>query len=222
MLCGRTPSGCLRLWRGTDVTNFPLVTVALLEASVADSFTRALKRVTRAYWGGFISRDLFDYTFSNEINHYLYRAFLMGARDMGVSESELLSSERFICRLKIAGQMAQIRPFAEFIEDNSMARGGKLPKLYARLSLWTNQFLAMRNFARMLVGGNKKAIWILGPTEHCSSCLKLAGLVFRASEWRAAEVYPQSPDLECKGFKCQCQLKPTDAARSAGEVPAIP
>jgi hypothetical protein len=54
--------------------------------------------------------------------------------------------------------------------------------------------------------------WVLGATAvHCSDCLRLNGQVHSASEWRAAGISPQSPDLECGGWNCDCRLYPVDA-----------
>lgn len=49
--------------------------------------------------------------------------------------------------------------------------------------------------------------WRLGATErHCRDCAHLNGQIHRASEWRAAGIMPQSPDLECGGWNCDCSL----------------
>lgn len=50
--------------------------------------------------------------------------------------------------------------------------------------------------------------WKIGQTEkHCSDCLHLNGQIHRASEWAAAGIKPQSPDLECGGWHCDCRFE---------------
>jgi hypothetical protein len=57
--------------------------------------------------------------------------------------------------------------------------------------------------------------WKYGDTiEHCESCSDMVAVgVQSAVYWRdqqAAGIYPQSPDLSCSGFHCDCELEPTD------------
>ena len=55
-------------------------------------------------------------------------------------------------------------------------------------------------------------VWRLGNTrEHCADCLRLDGQVHTADEWRRAAIRPQSPNLECGGWNCDCRLEPTEA-----------
>lgn len=49
--------------------------------------------------------------------------------------------------------------------------------------------------------------WELGNTEeHCTDCLALNGQVKTSSEWLSAGIAPQSPDLECGGWLCDCKF----------------
>jgi len=50
-------------------------------------------------------------------------------------------------------------------------------------------------------------VWRVGVTDHCPTCLGLNGTVLTQEEWRimtARGIYPQSYDLACKGYHCQC------------------
>lgn len=50
--------------------------------------------------------------------------------------------------------------------------------------------------------------WRLGATEqHCTDCASLDGQTMTVSEWKAAGIQPQSPDLECGGWRCDCRLE---------------
>lgn len=90
-----------------------------------------------------------------------------------------------------------------------------------RVRLWVNKSTAAFNMGKLfkepirLDDGTIEEIryrWDLGATEkHCGSCLSLNGRVMTASEWRDAGIRPQSPDLECGGWLCDCGLSPTDA-----------
>ncbi len=54
-------------------------------------------------------------------------------------------------------------------------------------------------------------MWVYGDTKHCTDCEGLNGVVLTAEEWRQSGIQPQSPDLECGGWNCQCQWIPTDS-----------
>jgi hypothetical protein len=92
----------------------------------------------------------------------------------------------------------------------------------SRLPMWINRYTEVVNTAKIMAGADRKLKWVLGPTEHCSSCLKLAGKVKRGSVWIASGIQPQSRSLECGGFNCQCSLQPTTDRASAGRLPSIP
>ena len=92
----------------------------------------------------------------------------------------------------------------------------------SRIPMWINTYRDVVNTAKLMAGANVKLIWVLGPTDHCSSCLKLAGKVKRKREWLSAGIQPQSRALECGGFNCQCSLQPTSERASPGRLPSLP
>lgn len=61
-------------------------------------------------------------------------------------------------------------------------------------------------------------MWQLGRTEnHCSDCLHLNGQIHTAEEWRAADICPQSFQLECEGWRCDCRLVQVPGYTGTGE-----
>lgn len=83
-------------------------------------------------------------------------------------------------------------------------------KIITRLrNLWVNNAIGTADIARTFDRTDGLYIWELGSTEeHCTDCLALNGQIKRASEWRAAGIQPKSPDLECGGWNCDCELIP--------------
>jgi len=68
-----------------------------------------------------------------------------------------------------------------------------------------------------LTVSNKKEFVANGILVHnCHDCSKYAGKVKRASYWQKIGAHPQSPDLECKGIKCDCRLSVTTKPLSRG------
>ena len=101
--------------------------------------------------------------------------------------------------------------------------GGKLDPLMQRAELWALRYQDVKTRGRMMACGDQKFKWVLGPTEHCSTCAKLAGLVHRGSQWRNY-VLPQNPpneQLECGGWNCRCSLEPT-TERASRRYPPLP
>lgn len=88
-------------------------------------------------------------------------------------------------------------------------------KLQNRLNLWVNKAGQMYNqgliyqppFYNFETGLLEEALftWKLGQTEqHCKDCLEFTQLILPASAWRRLPP-PQSPDLECGGWYCDCR-----------------
>lgn len=119
----------------------------------------------------------------------------------------------------VLAQYEFIEPFYRNIVD---ARVDQTPiePLLTRAPLWANRYTEAYNTARALIaektGG--KLQWKLGRTEkHCVTCFGLNGLVAYAYEWSELDVKPQNapnPILECEGWRCDCELTPTDRRRS--------
>lgn len=82
-----------------------------------------------------------------------------------------------------------------------------------RMQLWSNRYTDVKNRA-VITGGKRtggKYRWLLGATEkHCTHCADYAGQVKTAVEWddiyRTLGHRPQSRELECKGYNCDCWL----------------
>lgn len=96
-----------------------------------------------------------------------------------------------------------------------------------RVGLWTNKLKAAFSLGQIFRepirfdDGTVEEFryrWKVGPTkEHCTDCSSLNGRVMTASEWRAAGIKPQSPDLACKGWQCLCEFELTDDPSGGAE-----
>ena len=117
--------------------------------------------------------------------------------------------------------MEDARPgFADQIEANSKANGGKLTPLLTRAKMWSNRYNAIVTIAQQVSCADKKFKWHLGPTEeHCGDCLTYAGRVHRGSVWASVGAAPQSRSLACGGWNCLCALSPTTDRASGGRPP---
>jgi len=98
--------------------------------------------------------------------------------------------------------------FGTEIAQKSKANGGLLTPLYNRAEIWLGRWEGVKMQAAVMACGDEKREWVLGPTEHCPACLKLAGQVRRASFWHAKDIRPRvhmawylGGPKGCKGFR---------------------
>lgn len=189
-------------------------------------FRMNIRAVVRGLWKGFIDRDQFFDGMMRAIQRGFNQAAQEGAKQFGVTPSEFTPEERLALEAVINTQLQFIAPFGQFVEENSQVNGGKLGRSFARAQMWINQYNSVKNQAAVSAAGDRKMIWLLGATEeHCTSCLKLHKKVKRASFWQKQGVRPQNApneSLECGGWKCDCDLVPTDEPLSRGPLPGLP
>lgn len=203
------------------------ITRPIQEAGGIDRYRMELRRPVRGYWAGEADFVTFYDMMETAIRQGLTGAWREGAKDMGIDPDELTDAEQAALEEMIRTEQSHIGDLAERVEAGSKANGGKLQPLFDRVeSMWVLRYQDARNKARAMAGADKKLMWELGRTEkHCSSCLKLAGRIKRASQWLAAGILPQNPPnskLECGGWQCDCRLVPTDEPSSRGPFPKLP
>ena len=191
----------------------------------AVTYCKSLRDNTRALWTGSIDFDQYWEAMTATIKRRLPQAWHEGALEAGILPVDLTPNERMALQNAIVDEMSHITKFAAAIEEGSRARGGKLKPLLSRTAMWCNRYEELRMKARALAGADMKVRWDLGDAEHCKSCLRLDGKVKRNSYWLRKGILPKvagAPYLECKGFKCQCTLTPTDERCSPGPLPKLP
>lgn len=191
------------------------------ELSVA-SYGASIRAAVRGLWRGDIDQSAFIDTMLSAINRGLEQAWREGARECGIGPDERTTQEEAALVQLQNRSIASVQSFGIAISQATRADGALLRPHLNRAASWTNRYNEARNLARSMACADQKFTWVLGPTEHCSSCLKMAGKVKRASQWDAREIRPQHPDLECGGWRCQCQLQQTDAPLSRGPLPGLP
>lgn len=77
-----------------------------------------------------------------------------------------------------------------------------------QVQLWVNKTLKSFYYTGIRYGApSARFRWTLGATEHCKSCLSLAGKELTVAEWDEIEMFPQSSRLACRGWFCGCSLK---------------
>lgn len=191
----------------------------------SDQYARDIRGIARALWAGVLAYDQAFDLMVTTIRIGITRAWHEGAKSVGILPAELTATEQLALSNLIYTETSYIDGFLSAVETNNKASGAKLGAALTRAALWGNRYEDAKNQARLAAEGDPKLKWELGPTEHCSTCAKLAGKVKRASTWLAHGVQPQNPpnpSLECQGWNCKCILLPTDDRLSPGPLPKVP
>jgi len=196
-------------------------------ASGEPDYALSIRSAARGLWSAAIDYyDFFD-AMTASIRRGLTRAWHEGAASAGIEPDELTPEEKLTMENAIVQEWSHVHGFAIWIEANSKARDVRLGVVLARAALWAGRYRDVVNLARTKASNDPKLKWQLGPTvEHCSTCeTKLDGKVKRASYWTRMGVRPQNPPndrLECKGWRCACELIPTTEPGSKGPLPRLP
>lgn len=165
------------------------------------------------------------------IRRNITRAWLDGAKECGIAADELSQTERAELGRFILLQRFHIGGLADDIvaaRDASIEKHGKLvpptePKrsvTRGRIGMWVNRWAEAKALATSFACADQKAQWFLGATEkHCRTCAGFDRRVYRWSTWRENGALPQTRNLACGGWRCDCRLETTSERITAGRFP---
>lgn len=185
------------------------------------SYQSQLKGIVRSLWKGDIDRRSFNAQMNSAIKFGLLDAWAAGERVCGITGEDRTPEEFRALNKLIDQDLSHISDFGAWVKANPKGTM-KLQPLLSRTTMWSNRWNEAKNLAQAIACADQKFVWRLGPTDHCSTCLKMNGKVKRASQWAAVDVRPQHSSLKCKGYRCQCTFEPTDAPVSKGRIPSMP
>jgi hypothetical protein len=185
------------------------------------SFRRNLRASVRGLWNGALTKRQALTTFRRAIERAIEMAWTEGAAECGIQEDELTVDELTARDEFIFEQNEFATGFIDTIAANSKANKGQLTPLLQRAEMWVNRYDDAKNQSKSLACADEKGEWFLGPTEkHCPSCSGFEGRVYRYSTWAANRALPKSICLACNGFRCQCDIRPTNKPITRGKFPS--
>lgn len=190
--------------------------------SGADSFRSNIRSAIRGLWGG--STDLLNFVnmMSLAIQRGYTAAWEDGMRSSGLEFSDITQEERDRLALEIGSQNHYLVGFGMAIEDQSKAKKGALGPLFERGELWVGRYSAVRGIAMSMANTDKKLKWVMDVTkEHCPSCLRLNGRIYRNSIWKKYNIYPRMNRLACRGYRCGCRFEITTDKVTPGRPPQV-
>jgi hypothetical protein len=180
----------------------------------AEYYEAQLTRLVKSLYKGNMDELEFVQVFGDLIDGQLTKAWYEGLAENGLTKDDMTEEWQAILDGVLASEHDSILGFADEIAAASELTGEPIDPYLARVQLWANRYEDVKNQAIMASAEEKtKLEWIYGDTEHCGTCAQLNGVVAYASEWDRAGLHPQQPPngmLECGGWRCQCQLAPTD------------
>ena len=189
----------------------------------SSGYRSSLRNAVYGLWSGKIAYNEFVDMMESTVDGGLHTAWKEAMESLGIPFSERTMDEEIELGKIILEQFGYIDGFGEYILANNKASGSKLGDLSHRLDMWANRYNEVYNRALAMAGQNMPLEWVMGATEHCATCQSLSGKVKRASFWEKfrAEtgIYPQSSELQCKGFNCACSLLPTNKPLTRGRLP---
>lgn len=195
--------------------------IARVRVKALQDYDNTLTRIISIYINDLMTHPGgadFAVEFAAAIDAGLNEAWRLGLRE---NDAEMTEEWQEIVDGIIAEERSHIPDLAEYITEvvgRAESIGDAITQARNRLSMWITRYTDVYNQAILASAEEKtKMMWIYGDTDHCSTCAALNGLVAYAREWDEAGLHPQSPPnerLECGGWKCQCELVPTDERRS--------
>jgi len=102
----------------------------------------------------------------------------------------------------------RVLPFA----NNIYAEIDSEAQTTSRVTIWRDKLIGFTAIGVMFNEAITELVWRLGATEeHCATCLAQNGTVRTRAEWLILAldegIKPQSRDLECGGWHCDCSLE---------------
>src|SRR5512133_1859375 len=224
MTCWKSMQG----WRmQTDTTTRMVLAVkrAALRAYVKAGQIKTEGSYRRQVWN--IIRDLYngeidEYQFVDDFNVFIDnqfgRAWREGARDMGVNPNQFTDEDYNELARRIEEEQGHMLQLADDLLSARASQSGLEP-FRGRADMYANRYNDILNAAHVWFGGKRMLEWQYGDTDHCNDCSRLNGIVASADDWKESGWQPQSRDLECGGYHCQCRLVPTDKPPTPGGIP---
>lgn len=188
----------------------------------AESYRLNVRNAVYGLWRGEYSLQDFVDQMITTIETGFTRAWYEGMRDCGIEPDEITTEERIRLIQEINTEYQYVIGFGEDIQRNSRENGKKLAPHVARIPMWVNRYINVRETAKVYACADQKLKWVWNPQkEHCADCQMLNGRVHRASVWKASGWEPRSRNLACGGYKCGCEFIVTDEPALPGRPPQM-
>ena len=184
-------------------------------------YQRVMWQAVKDLYNGNITKFGFEDVMIGLIENQMRRAWNEGTRDAGLDPAtDMTAAFEEQLQTIILSELSYVSPLAVNILE-AKAAGSGYDQFRGRVNVWANRYNDVVSQARAAATKNNLE-WVLGATEHCDTCKALEGIVATADEWRISGFKPQTDwtgglpnnHLDCKGYNCGCELKPTTKRRT--------
>ena len=195
-------------------------------------YRKTIMSAVRTFYADQITGKDFLDIMSGLINGQMMRAWGDGMKDNGLLPSDMTDTWQRIVDGIAESETSHLQEYANDVLDARLD-GASIDPLLLRAEMWADRYNDVRNRARLetapKVGPDGKPTmfeWKYNPLkEHCPTCKALDGLIASVDEWRQSQYHPYAdwdgnlPNkmLGCNGWRCGCNLMPTDKARNIPE-----
>jgi len=155
-----------------------------------------------------ITQEEFETQMVNLIDEFGEAAFIEG---VGLTEGERLTEdEQGFLDEKLAVILLALLSFSQAIYSGEY--DGRESVAMSRAELWGGSMASVGSLGWLFKRDDTALMrWDIHPLkDHCRDCVGFDGQIKQRGEWRKIAIetgkYPQSFDLECRGFHCGCEL----------------
>ena len=175
------------------------------EAKTYNYYLRVLKKDINRLYGGEINTNLFVDNLAGYVERQMRRAWNEGMRLNGLDPKDMTAEWEAIYQELVVSEYEYIERLAGEIVQAKLD-GKPVDQFISRVELWANRYTDVVNRSLAATKPDQLLRWEYGATEeHCTDCAARAGTAKTGKEWEA-DILPQSHDLECGGWRCDCRL----------------
>lgn len=189
-----------------DISDTQTAFIQRFNAMLSDARDGAMNR-TRA---GTLIRGL--------IRTFGGRAYGDGMEDGGVPRSKMDDGDNNAIARLIATQSQYVSNLTDVLFNQD---GITDAQAAGKAVMWFNKSInPFFDGGRMSANANGMYEFKVGNTEHCDDCLALNGQIHRLKEFIQSGWHPKSSRLQCKGYRCECELVKRPGAAERGRLPS--
>lgn len=200
-----------RMLLAGDTIPLDLVERISLAAKSERAYELLVEKAVRDRYNQEIDDGQFLATMSFLIAAQFRRAWMEGLREVDYKDGMTPDMENELAGYEIEEEGHSRRLLLDIVSAIALGLGWEV--FAYRISLWSHRYTEIRNRAAV-AGGKKRGVrlrWDLGRTEkHCGTCSQYSGQIKSAQEWDSIwltlQHAPQSRELDCKGYNCDCEL----------------
>lgn len=185
------------------------------------AYQSSLRELGTGFWRGDIEHGDFIFRAGNAISREFENAFYDGVARGGLERAELTADELGELVAVINSERDYLRGLADWIDQNTRARGGKLIAVRGRLDNWIGRYRQVEELGYLIGAREKRLRWKRNKrSDSCVDCIRLDGRVYPARRWKAAHLRPGYAGLNCSGF-CTCGFEETTDPITRGRIPGL-